>query len=59
MRLTGEMIEELREVRRKKRPSGSKLSSELLDGLLIVAYRNDTAWFDAHPLVWDELGEPT
>lgn len=54
-RLTRETIEELREVHKKKWPSGSKESSLLLHGLLIVAYRNRRTWFDAHPLIWDVL----
>jgi len=54
-RLTTAMIKELRDVRKEKRPSGTPESSELLHGLLIVAYRNRTTWFDAHPLIWDEL----
>lgn len=54
-RLTTSTVEELRKVRREKRTSGSEESHELLHGLLIVAYRNRSTWFDAHPLVWDEL----
>jgi hypothetical protein len=54
-RLTREMVQELAQVRRDKRPSSNQESLKLLHGLLIVAYRNRSAWFDAHPLVWDEL----
>ena len=54
-RLTGEMVKELQYVRKNKRPSGNPISDQLLHGLLIVAYRNGSAWFDAHPMVWDEL----
>lgn len=56
-RLTTTRIEELRQVRENKRPSGSPESRELLHGLFIVAYRNHRTWFDAHPLLWDELEE--
>ena len=54
-RLTETRVEELRKVRENKRPSGSPESRELLHGLFIVAYRNQTTWFDAHPLLWEEL----
>ena len=54
-RLTETRVEELRKVRANKRPSGSPESRELLHGLFIVAYRNQTTWFDAHPLLWEEL----
>jgi hypothetical protein len=54
-RLGAKMIDELKQVRQSKRPSGSPESSELLHGLLIVAYRGPGTWFDAHPLIWDEL----
>lgn len=50
------MIKELQQVRREKRPSGSPESQELLQGLLIVAYRDGgITWFDAHPLIWEVL----
>jgi hypothetical protein len=48
-RLTTSAVEELRKVRQTKRTSGTKESSELLHGLLIVAYRNRQTWYDAHP----------
>ncbi len=54
-RLSTVAIKELRNVRNEKRPSGSKESDELLHGLLITAYRDPRTWFDAHPLIWDEL----
>ena len=54
-RLTETRVEELRKVRKNKLPSGSPESRELLHGLFIVAYRNQTTWFDAHPLLWEEL----
>lgn len=54
-RLTREMIDELREIRKNKRHSGNDICSELLHSLIIVAYRNKKTWFDVHPLVWDEL----
>ncbi len=54
-RLTREMVHELAQVRRDKRPSSSPESLKLLHGLLIVTYRNRSTWFDAHPLIWDEL----
>jgi hypothetical protein len=53
--LTREKVKELKEVHSEKRPSESPLSSELIHGQLIVAYRNSRIWFDAHPLIWDEL----
>ena len=56
-RLTETRVEELQKVRENKRPSGSPESRELLHGLFIVAYRNQTTWFDAHPLLWEELSE--
>ena len=55
LRLSQTMIEELREVRKNKRPSGSEESRTLLHGLFIVAYRNRKTWFDAHPILWEEL----
>jgi hypothetical protein len=54
-RLTRETIRELQEVRKTKRPSRSQESSELLQGLVILAYQNERLWFDAHPLIWGEL----
>lgn len=48
-------MDELQKVRTEKRPSGNKESSELLHGRLIVAYRDHQTWFDAHPLIWDEM----
>jgi hypothetical protein len=54
-RLTTEAIEELQKVRQHKRLSGSVKSGELLHALLILAYRDPGTWFDAHPLIWDEL----
>ena len=54
-RLTSERLKELLHVRNNKLISGNQTSNELLHGLLIVAYRNGTTWFDAHPLVWNEL----
>jgi hypothetical protein len=57
-RITTERADELKKVRERKLPSGTDASKELLHGLLIVAYRNGSAWFDAHPLIWDLL-EPT
>ena len=56
-RLNAEMKAELQKVYAGKIPSGSPLSSELLHGLLIVAYRNGEAWYDVHPLLWDSLQE--
>ncbi len=55
--LTLKSITELRQVRRDKRPSGSETSSELLNAHFIVAYNNGETWFDAHPLIWNELQE--
>ena len=57
LRLTTTSVEELREVRKEKRPSGTPASTELLHGLFIVAYQNHRTWFDAHPLLWEELSE--
>lgn len=54
-RLTRETVAELQAVRKSKWPSNSKESGLLLHGLLIVAYRNQRTWFDAHPLVWEVL----
>jgi hypothetical protein len=48
-------LEELRLTHKEKRLSGTDAGSELLHGLYIVAYRNDKTWYDAHPLLWDEL----
>ena len=56
-RLTSEAVEELRKVRLNRRPSKSDLGSELLHELYIVAYEDPGVWFDAHPLIWDELNE--
>lgn len=55
MRLTQATIEELRDVRKYKRPSGTRESRALLHGLFILAYRNRTTWFDVHPILWEEL----
>ena len=57
LRLTTTSVEELRKVRREKRPSGTPASTELLHGLFILAYQNHQTWFDAHPLLWEELSE--
>ncbi len=56
-RLTRETVDELRQVRAEKLPANTQASSELLHGLLIVAYRNRTTWYDAHPLIWEDLQE--
>lgn len=53
--LTREKVAELRAVHAEKRPSESELSSELIHSRLIVTYRNRRTWFDAHPIIWDEL----
>ncbi len=57
LRLTTTSVDELHKVRREKRPSGTPASTELLHGLFIVAYQNHQTWFDAHPLLWEELSE--
>ncbi len=57
MRLTTARLEELRKIHASKLPSGDADVSELLQSLLIVAYRNRRTWFDVHPLLWEELEE--
>ncbi|MCP4268548.1 MAG: ATP-binding protein [Candidatus Brocadiaceae bacterium] len=54
-RLTIESKDELKLVHKEKLTSNGSVSGELLHGLLIVAYRNKTTWFDVHPILWDEL----
>ena len=54
-RLDTKRLKELQHVYENHRMSGEAVSDELLHGLLIAAYRNGTAWFDVHPLLWDEL----
>ena len=54
-RFTREAIAELRQVREKKLPSGTDLSSELMHASMIVAFRNKRTWFDVHPLIWDAI----
>lgn len=55
-RFTWEVIRELRMVHERKWPSdNAKISSNLLHGLQILAYRGPGTWFDAHPLLWEEL----
>ncbi len=53
--LTIERRDELRQVRKNRMPSSSDESARLLHGLYIVAYRNGATWYDAHPLLWNEL----
>ncbi|MCP4350838.1 MAG: hypothetical protein GY795_35680 [Desulfobacterales bacterium] len=54
--LTRESIAELEQVRKDKRSSDSDIGRELLNAHFIVAYySNHQTWFDAHPLIWDEL----
>jgi hypothetical protein len=53
--LTLRHVKELREIRRNHWPSGKDEASELLQSLLVVAYRNSKTWFDAHPLIWESL----
>lgn len=36
-------------------PSRDEDTAELINSLLIVAYRNGDTWFDVHPLIWDNL----
>ena len=55
-RLNSATKQELQKVYESKMTSGDPISSELLHGLLIVAYRNGSAWFDVHPLLWDAIG---
>ncbi|MBI4641766.1 MAG: ATP-binding protein [Candidatus Tectomicrobia bacterium] len=52
-----ERLKELLHVRAQKNPSGSILSRRLLQDQFILAYSNDSAWFDAHPLLWSALEE--
>ncbi len=54
-RLTIENTAELKRVHEAKKPSQNKECADLLHALLIVAYQNSRTWFDAHPLIWDEL----
>ncbi len=57
IRLTISRIEELRTIRSRSWPSGGEEVGDLLQSLLIVAYRNQDTWFDAHPLIWEALKE--
>lgn len=34
------------------------LLGRLLRAHMLLRYHNDDEWYDAHPLLWDELGEP-
>lgn len=53
--LTVDHITELKAVHAQHRPSGNTICHELLHTLYIVAYRNGSTWYDAHPLLWNEL----
>jgi len=58
-RLTLKILEELRTVRDNKCPSdNTEEINNLLHGLFIVAYRDRSTWYDAHPLLWEELSKP-
>jgi hypothetical protein len=57
LRLETEKVKELRTVRQDRRLSGSELCRQLLHQLYIVSYEDPGLWFDAHPLIWDELNE--
>jgi hypothetical protein len=54
---TVEAREELRRVRREKRPSESELSRRLVQEQFVLAYDGGDLWYDVHPLIWDALGD--
>ncbi len=56
-RLTEQRVAELKKIRAGKWPAGGGETSDLLQSLLVVAYRNRKTWFDAHPLIWESLEE--
>ncbi len=57
IRLDMERREELRTIRRNKLPTTSDGVAELLQGRMVVIYFNGSPWFDAHPLLWEEIAE--
>ncbi len=54
-RLSREAKVELKKVHEEHSPSNSKESNDLIHAFLILAYQNGSTWFDAHPLIWDEI----